>query len=90
MFLREWIEFHILVGVEHFYLYNNFSEDNYLEVLQPYIESGIVTLTDWPIESGQLSAYLDCFKRHKNHTVWKAYINPDEFICLRKETYKKE
>lgn len=90
MFLREWIEFHILVGVEHFYLYNNFSEDNYLEVLQPYIESGIVTLTDWPIESGQLSAYLDCFKRHKNHTDWIAYIDLDEFICLRKETDIKE
>ena len=84
-FLREWIEFHLLVGVEHFYLYNNFSEDNYLEILQPYIDSEIVTLTDWPIESGQLSAYLDCFNRYKEHTEWIAYIDLDEFICMRKE-----
>ena len=27
-YLREWIEFHKIVGVEHFYLYNNFSTDD--------------------------------------------------------------
>jgi len=43
-YLREWIEFHRLVGVERFYLYDNFSEDNHREVLAPYIESGIVVL----------------------------------------------
>lgn len=86
VFLKEWIEFHLLIGVEHFYLYNNFSEDNYLEILQPYIESGVVTLTDWPIEGGQLQAYIDCFKKHKEHTDWIAYIDLDEFICLKKET----
>ena len=85
MFLREWIEFHLLVGVEHFYLYNNFSEDNYLEILQPYIDSDVITLTDWSIEGGQLLAYLDCFKHHKNHTDWIAYIDLDEFICMRQE-----
>ena len=38
-FLKEWIEFYKLIGVEHFYLYNNFSNDNYQDVLQPYINS---------------------------------------------------
>lgn len=85
-FLKEWIEFHTLIGVDHFYLYNNFSEDNYLEILQPYIESGLVTLTDWPVEYGQLSAYLDCFNKHKEETQWIAYIDLDEFICLTKDT----
>ncbi len=46
-FMREWIEFHKLMGVQHFYLYNNESDDNYLNVLKPYIKQGTVTLTDW-------------------------------------------
>src|SRR4051812_43400023 len=50
-FLREWIEYHRIVGVEHFYLYNNLSTDNYLEILQPYIAEGIVELFDWPVET---------------------------------------
>lgn len=47
-FLKEWLEFNILIGVEHFYLYNNYSTDNYLEILQPYIDAGIVDCIDWP------------------------------------------
>ena len=48
-YLREWIEFHRLVGVERFFLYNNGSEDDHLEVLAPYVEDGIVVLHDWPV-----------------------------------------
>ena len=44
LYLKEWIEFHRIVGVEHFYLYNNNSDDNYREVLEPYIKRNIVTL----------------------------------------------
>ena len=47
-YLKEWIEFHKLVGVEHFYLFNNCSTDDYLAILQPYIESGEVDLFQWP------------------------------------------
>ena len=48
MYLDEWVRFHAAMGVEHFYLYNHGSVDNYKEVLAPFIESGMVTLTDWP------------------------------------------
>jgi hypothetical protein len=34
-FLPEWIEFHQMVGFEHFYLYNNNSTDDYLGALAP-------------------------------------------------------
>ena len=46
IYLKEWIEFHLLIWIEHFYLYNNFSKDSYLEVLKPYIEKNIVTLRE--------------------------------------------
>jgi len=43
-YLKEWIEFHLLVGVDKFYLVNNNSIDNFNEVLSPYILSGVVEL----------------------------------------------
>jgi lipopolysaccharide biosynthesis glycosyltransferase len=49
-FLKEWIEYHLLIGVEHFYLYNNYSTDNYQEVLEPYVKQGLVDVIDWPFE----------------------------------------
>ncbi len=84
-FLREWIEFHRLVGVEHFYLYNDRSTDNFAEVLKPYIEQGTVTFTSWPAQKGQhlwnqICAYNDCLKKLKHTDGWLAFIDIDEFI----------
>lgn len=50
-FLKEWIDFHRLMGVEHFYLFNHLSSDDYLSVLQPYLSIGLVELYDWPYPS---------------------------------------
>lgn len=47
-YLKEWVEYHQMVGVDHFWLYNNMSTDNWREVLQPYIDSGLVEVFDWP------------------------------------------
>ena len=46
-YLREWIEFHLMVGVDRFVLYDNGSEDNSREILDPYVAGGIVTLLPW-------------------------------------------
>ena len=87
-YLKEWIEFHRLLGVEHFYLYNNLSQDNYKEVLDPYINSGVVELIEWNKESRnvsewdaiQVEAYNDGFSRAKNQSKWLAIIDSDEFL----------
>lgn len=80
-YLKEWIEFHKIVGVEHFYLYNNFSTDGYLQVLKPYIDLGIVSLIDWPVMQGQMSAYKNCVERFQNESQWIGFVDIDEFIC---------
>lgn len=83
--MREWIEYHQIVGVEHFYLYNNFSTDNYNEVLKSYIEKGIVTLIEWPVTQGQMKAYKNCFDTFGKDSQWITCIDFDEFICPYKE-----
>jgi hypothetical protein len=80
-FIEEWINFHLVIGVDHFYLYNNNSEDNYLEILQPYIDKGIVELLDWPFQHAQMGAYEDCYIKNRNDTNWLTFIDIDEFIC---------
>lgn len=81
LYLREWIEFHRLVGVEKFYLYQNRSEDDWRPVLQPYIDSGMVELTDWPyMPPCQVQAYQDCIDKHHGQDEWIAFIDCDEFL----------
>lgn len=90
-FLEEWVEYHLMVGVEHFYLYNNNSTDNWKEVLQPYIDRNIVEVIPWPSSSPndfiprQLHAYHDCLTKSRNTTTWLALIDLDEFIFPHKE-----
>ena len=82
-YLAEWVEFHRLVGVERFFLYNNFSEDHHREVLAPYVEEGIVTIRDWPVldgRVGQIPAYNDCLRWHRHDSRWIAFIDLDEFL----------
>jgi hypothetical protein len=79
-FLDEWISFHASVGATHFYLYNNFSTDNFREVLAPWVARGAVTLIDWPRTTGQLSAYQDCVRRSRRVYEWVAFIDIDEFL----------
>ncbi len=79
-YFKEWIEWHHKMGVEKFYIYDNESTDCTKEVLQPYIESGLVEYVFWPGRKMQLPAYDDCFEKHRTETRWLAIIDLDEFI----------
>lgn len=82
-FLKEWLDYHITIGVDHFYLYDNNSIDDYKSVVQPYIDKGIVTLIDWPYQQAQVKCYKHCLETYCNETKWIGYIDADEFICLK-------
>ena len=47
-YILEWLAFHLVVGVEYFYLYDNESEDGLKEFLDPYIKEEIVYYAKWP------------------------------------------
>lgn len=86
-YLKEWVEYHLAAGVEHFWLYNNNSDDHSLEVLKPYVEKGIVEVFFWPttpLEScyvgAQLKAFRDGINRSCKKSTWIALIDIDEFI----------
>jgi len=88
-YLKEWIEFHKLVGVEHFYLFNHGSTDDYASVLQEYIQKGEVDLIAWPylatswenwLYKVQAKAYQTCIERTQGKVKWLALIDIDEFL----------
>ncbi len=79
-YVREWLDYHLLAGVDHFYIYDNESPDNLKDVLQPYIERGIVTYTFYPGNCRQMETYLDAVNRHKFFCRYMTIIDGDEFI----------
>lgn len=94
-YLREWIEYHRVVGVDHFYLYDNGSTDRSHYVLTPYIREGLVTLISWPDRvpadqegsaahwalSTQMPAYENTAKYiGLKDSSWLAFIDVDEYL----------
>ncbi len=85
-YLKEWIEFHKLVGVQHFYIYCHGNWDRYSEVLKDYIESEEVDLlstqdyTDPAFNTVQCQSYTDLLVKVRHKVKWLAVIDIDEFL----------
>lgn len=79
-YIKEWIEYHKMLGVERFYLYDNGSDDNVKEILKPYIDEGLVCYHYAPGFVMQNKVYRDAIYKYKNQTRWMAIIDLDEFI----------
>ena len=78
-YLQEWIEYHQMVGIKHFYLYDNDSTDD-TRILQKYLDEGILTLNKISGQGQQMNAYNHFLQTYKDEVEWVAIIDLDEFI----------
>jgi hypothetical protein len=79
-YLREFLEFHRMVGVDKFFLYNNGSTDDWWEVLHPYFDAGIVQVVSMPGTKVQLPAYFHAMMAWGPMVRWMAFLDVDEFL----------
>lgn len=79
-YVKEWLDYHIAAGVEHFFIFDNDSSDNLREILQPYIDAGIVTYKFYPGKARQYEAYNETIQDYKFFCRYIAFIDADEFI----------
>ncbi len=85
-YVKEWIEYHRMLGVERFYIYDNGSTDNVKDILKPYMDKGIVCYHYVPGFEMQNKVYRDAIYKYKNQTRWMAVIDLDEFILPLENT----
>jgi len=81
--IKEWIEHYLLHGVEHFYLINDESTDNTVEIIQTYIDENIITLFNpiWPRYLGrQRDMYTKYILPHLKETQWLLMVDLDEYM----------
>lgn len=82
--LKEWIDHYFFHGIDHIYLINDNSNDNYLTILQQYIKDHKVTLYNTSNEfqglNRQNQYYNYFFKKHLNETNWFGVFDLDEFL----------
>lgn len=82
--IKEWLEHYINQGVEHFYLINDDSNDNYLEILTPFIDKGIVSLFDGNNWGRYIGRQRDMFNKfilpRLKESAWLIILDLDEYL----------
>jgi len=89
-YLPEWLDYHILMGVDRFYIYDNESRISLHQSLKDYIERGWVVVMDFPGKAVQLYAYDHCLQTFGTHTFWLGFIDTDEFLVPKNTLDLKE
>lgn len=82
-YLKEWIDWHISIGVNHFYIYDNASAIPIIETISSlYNDTSLFTVIDWSDKYThmQIEAYNHCLKNYGSENKWIAFIDTDEFI----------
>lgn len=85
-YIEEWVLFHLVVGVDHLYLYHSSKNESALAeargLLRRYTESGVLTLIDISVEGAQSFAHMDVL-RFANRTFWHMKLDADEYLVPR-------
>jgi len=90
LYLKEWIEYHLGLGIEHIYLYDNNDDTTtlpiFLDAELNETDRAKVTVTDWNRRHRypQNTAYRHFAKNYGNLTDWVLSIDIDEFLILEK------
>lgn len=87
--IKEWIMHYLHHGVEHFYLINDNSCDNFMENIQEYIDKNIVTLfnVNEPYYLGrQRNLYTNYILPHIKETKWLLIVDLDEYVWSKIDT----
>jgi glycosyltransferase involved in cell wall biosynthesis len=83
-YLREFLAFHRLVGIDHMLIYDDGSTDDTADILAPFIKDGFVTLIPWsrfvPKRNHQFLAYVHAVAQMRGRCRWLAMIDADEFL----------
>ena len=88
-FVEEWVAYHRLLGVDHFYLYDNDPRQPLSDILT--LHRDYVTVRTWLIDhddhrypgrTKQLKAYIHCLGHDAARYDWVTFIDCDEFIAL--------
>lgn len=86
LYIREWIEYHKSLGIDHIVLIDNNDIDypNELKTpIQDYVDSGFVEIQDWKgVLNVQQKCYTDVYVSNRDKFDYIFNIDIDEFIEL--------
>jgi len=88
-FLKEWIDYHLNLGFNHIYLYEDYNSTSHIEITAPYEKVSLfpIEITSIPQQQTskkQIDLYNWFLKKSKSESIadWILYIDIDEFLVF--------
>jgi hypothetical protein len=79
-YVREWVTFHLSVGVEHFFLVENDKRTSLRHVLDDFVSEGLVSIYCFPArQRAQKLAFNRGIEALKGISTWVGFLDIDEF-----------
>jgi len=94
LYIREWVEHYLKIGVDTIFLYDNndINGERFDEVIDDYIKSGKVVICNVRGEEKafrnktkkllQERVYEECYNKNKTSYDWFFFFDIDEFLCI--------
>lgn len=82
-YILEWVAYHRSLGIDHFFIADNASDDGTSQLLAGLHAIGVIEHFAFPGPPGrppQLPAYTQIMGRYREEADWIAFIDADEFI----------
>lgn len=85
LYIKEWVEYHIKLGFDHIYIYDNNEVDG--ERISDVIKDERVTIVNYRGRHQlscemQVKAYNECYKTYGKEYDWIMFLDIDEFLTL--------
>lgn len=84
-YLEQFITFYHILGVEHFYIYDNDSNPSISQRLNTDYFRERCTIIPISGKVKQLPAYNDCIEKTKDETKWLIVVDGDEYIYPKED-----
>lgn len=79
-YIREFIQFYLMMGVDRIYLFDNDSDDDIWNKIEDYVQCGKVVYIYYPGKKVQYAAYRYAVRYCKHYTRWLMLLDADEFL----------
>ena len=85
-FIEEWAAFHLAIGIDHIFIYDNESDDGLGDLLRSGRWPRSVTVVPWrsvQAKAPQREAYRHFIATYSRRFAWVAFLDIDEFFNLK-------
>ena len=84
-YLEQFITYYHVLGIEHFYIYDNDSSPKISDRLNNNYFKNLCTIIPFSGKMKQMPAYNDCINRTKDETKWLVVVDGDEYIYPKQD-----